>query len=691
MERCRNFCGAWLLALALASTAGGAVPGPAAAAARLEERLARALQAGPPPEGIAIGIALQGDDLPPAGAGRRAGIAARQQRALDALPAGSFRIKHRYQSLSGFAGWAQPAAIEALLAHPEVGFVYLDGTVRAALAQGAPLVGASAVHSQGYTGAGVRVAVLDTGIDTDHPDLADDLAAQQCFCDDDPSPNRGCCPDGKATSTSAEDDEGHGTSVAGIITSSRPAGPGVAPDAEIVAVKVLSSSRSGRFSDIAAGLDWVLTHRAALGIRVVNLSIGDGVQHADPAVSPCSGTNTANAIASLYDAGVSVFVASGNSGFDAGVEFPACVAQAISVGGVYDAAVGKVAWCAPSGCPAIVCTDTSTAADQFVCHTNSGPLLDILAPDWQTDTTALGGGTTAFGGTSAASPYAAAEAALLLQADAGLTPAQIRTLMKTHGPAVVNPDNGLSFTRTDVAAALAAILPAPICGNGVVEVGEQCDDGNTSAGDCCGATCSFEALGSPCEDGNACTQGDTCNGSGACLAGAPLVCDDGLFCNGLETCSPAAGCVAGTPPAQDDGIACTVDHCDEDTDAVLHVPDDALCDDGLFCNGAETCNAATGCVAGTPPALGDGIACTVDACDEASDAVVHVPDDALCDDANPCTAESCDAGTGCVFTPVPGCGEPVPASSRGSRLALLLILAALGARLASRRRPPGPR
>jgi cysteine-rich repeat protein len=625
---------AWLLAVAFASAAGGAPPVSLPASPRLEPRLARALQETLPKEGIAIGVALRDDDLPPPGPERSALIAARQQRALGALPGGNFLLKYRYASLSGFAGWAQPAAIDALLAHGEVAFVYLDGEVHATLAQGAGLIGATSAQAQGVTGAGVRVAVLDTGIDTDHPHLADDLAAQQCFCDNHPSPMIACCPGGQATSTSAEDDEGHGTSVAGIITSSRPAGRGVAPDAEIVAVKVLGSNGSGSFSDIAAGLDWVLTNRVALGIRVVNLSIGDGSEHNDPNASPCSGTNTANAIASLSGAGVSVFAASGNAGFDNGIEFPACVAQAISVGGVYDAALGSVSWCGNASCSTLLCTDNPTAADHFVCHSNSDELLDILAPDWRTDTAALGGGTQAFGGTSAASPFGAAEAALLLEADASLTPAQVRTLLKTHGPAVVNPDNGLSFTRSDVGAAVAAILS--VCGNGAVEGGEQCDDGNTAAGDCCSATCSFESAGSPCQDGDACTQGDACDGSGGCAAGAPISCDDGAFCNGAEACNPASGCAAGTPPATDDGVACT--------------------DDG---------------------------------CDELADAVVHAPSDALCDDGNPCTAELCDANLGCTSAPVPGCGAAVPSSSGGSRLALALLLATLGAvsaQRASRRR-----
>jgi cysteine-rich repeat protein len=575
--------------------------------------------------GIAVGVALRSDDLPPPGAARRPAIQARQQRALDALPAGSFRLKRRYTSVSGFAGWAQRAAIEALLDHPETRFVYLDGTVHATLAEGAGLIGANTAHAFGVTGSGVRVAVLDTGIDTDHPDLSDDLAAQQCFCDDHPSPRFGCCPSGGQTEANAEDDDGHGTSVSGIITSSRAAGPGVAPDAEIVAVKVLDSGGNGSFSDIAAGLDWVLTNHAALGIRIVNTSLGDGGEYNNPSASPCTGTNTATAIESLHAAGVTVFVSSGNDAHDDGISFPACVAEAISVGGVYDAALSGVSWCGNATCTVILCTDNPTAADVFVCHSNSDELLDILAPDWKTDTAALGGGTTAIGGTSASSPYAAAEAALLLQVDGSLTPEQIRTLMKANGPAVVNPDNGLSFTRSDVAAALLVISPGT-CGNDVVEFGEECDDGNTADGDCCSATCAFEVSGSSCQDGDACTVSDTCDGSGGCNPGAPRVCDD-----------------------------------------------------GAFCNGAETCDAGSGCLDGPDPVLDDAIACTDDSCDEVGDVVVHAPNDVLCDDSNACTADACDVFEGCSHTPIAACTVTgVPTSTGWGQALIVLMLVAAG-------------
>ena len=78
-------------------------------------------------------------------------------------------------------------------------------------------------------------------------------------------------------------------------------------------------------------------------------------------------------------------------------------------------------------------------------------------------------------------------------------------------------------------------------------------------------------------------------------------CDDGLFCNGAEICTAGVGCQPGTPPNCEDGIPCTDDTCNEATDSCDHTPIDSRCDDGLFCNGDEFCDAATGCKTGVAP------------------------------------------------------------------------------------------
>ncbi|MFQ5463025.1 MAG: multicopper oxidase family protein, partial [Phycisphaerae bacterium] len=125
-------------------------------------------------------------------------------------------------------------------------------------------------------------------------------------------------------------------------------------------------------------------------------------------------------------------------------------------------------------------------------------------------------------------------------------------------------------------------------------------------------------------------------------------CDDGQFCNGFETCSAANTCVPGTPTNCEDLYACTVDYCDPlalgGAGACVHAPDSSLCDNGVFCDGREPCSFLFGCVAGdTPcdPAL---------TCDETLGACTGCTSDTQCDNGDPCTADTCDAG---VCTSVP--------------------------------------
>lgn len=121
--------------------------------------------------------------------------------------------------------------------------------------------------------------------------------------------------------------------------------------------------------------------------------------------------------------------------------------------------------------------------------------------------------------------------------------------------------------------------------------------------------------GATCNDDDSCTGLDSCV-AGACTGGTPVACDDGAFCNGQETCDPFLGCVAGAAPSVGDGVACTVDACDEETDTITHFPNGDLCNDNLFCNGEEICDASVGCVDGEAPAIEDGDPCTVGTCSE---------------------------------------------------------------------------
>ena len=110
----------------------------------------------------------------------------------------------------------------------------------------------------------------------------------------------------------------------------------------------------------------------------------------------------------------------------------------------------------------------------------------------------------------------------------------------------------------------------------------------------------------------------------------------------------SVGCKDGPDPNLSDGIACTVDSCDEANDRAVHTPNDSTCDNGMFCDGQETCDATTGCLPGTAPNLNDGVSCTDDSCDETNDKVVHTANDANCSDGKYCNGdETCDPANGC--------------------------------------------
>ena len=105
--------------------------------------------------------------------------------------------------------------------------------------------------------------------------------------------------------------------------------------------------------------------------------------------------------------------------------------------------------------------------DTIPCLANTGSLLDLLAPGAVTNTSQLGGGQAGEAGTSIASAYAAGQAALLIGVDSTLTPNQIKSLMTSNGPLILDLDNGLSFPRTDIEDALIA-LPEPSAPLGMI-------------------------------------------------------------------------------------------------------------------------------------------------------------------------------------------------------------------------------
>jgi subtilisin family serine protease len=380
---------------------------------------------------------------------RNAEVGAIQGNVLEGLRPGDFLLTHRWQSLNAFAGDVTSAGLRALADDPDVLMVDVDPPAYADLAESAALIRADQVRGAGTTGRGVVVAVLDTGVDTHHADIRDSLIAEECFCT---SPSgAGCCPNGSAQQSgpgAAEDDQGHGTNVTGIITSDGRVAPmGIAPDAQIVVVKVLDKTGAGTSTSILSGLDFVINQHPE--VKVVNLSLGLANLFPGSCDSAASFTTAfAAAVNTLRGRGAVFFASSGNNGSTSQIAVPACIGNAIAVGAVYKADAGTISF---------GCTDATTAADRIPCFSNSDSQVDVLAPGAPVTSAGIGGGVSTFVGTSQACPVAAGVAALMLSAHPGLSPDALEAALKNTGVTVIDPRNGLSFRRIDAKGAVDAV------------------------------------------------------------------------------------------------------------------------------------------------------------------------------------------------------------------------------------------
>ena len=340
---------------------------------------------------------------------------------------------------NGFHGSVNRDGFNRLVDHPYVKDIYLEGYTYVSLVESRQLINADDAENLGYTGAGQTACVIDSGIDYDHPDLGG------CF-------GAGCKVrmgwDYVNVDGDPDDDFGHGTHAAGIIASENNTYKGIAPDANLIALKVCNGSGACNNTLTIDALGYCYSLRDAYNISVVSISTGDLQEH----LGNCPEWAD-DEINYLYAVGIPVIVSSGNQGYTNGISYTACSPNAISVGAVYDDALGRQP--AVGNYPEAPCYDNDTQVDNVTCYTNRASNLDLLAPGQQMTTTDEGGGYITIGGTSAAAPIVSGAVLLLLQADPTLDVDEIKEILNDTGVPVTR--EGLTRPRIDIQAAINSL------------------------------------------------------------------------------------------------------------------------------------------------------------------------------------------------------------------------------------------
>ena len=349
-----------------------------------------------------------------------------------------FESTHRFRhALDGFAARLTAAEARALRADPEVALVAPDRPLRAArvpLAAGETVpTGVARIGAAGPAGvhapSAAAVAVLDTGIDLAHPDLVA-RAGPDCVGSGPP-----------------QDDDGHGTQVAGVIGARNDGNGvvGVAPGTEVYAVKVLDAAGYGTPAQIICGIDWMVAHGAALGIRVANMSFS-----VPRAPSTCGSDPLHLAVCRAVQAGFVFTAAAGNDGGDVAAAIPGSYPEVLTATAITDTD-GAPGGAGPAPCDrgAGEADDSAASFSNFatqpeeVAHT-------IAAPGVCIESTTRPGDAPVGTGTSFAAPHVAGVVGLCMGEPGRLgpcsdmTPAQVVEQIRADAAAQASAANGFA-------------------------------------------------------------------------------------------------------------------------------------------------------------------------------------------------------------------------------------------------------
>jgi len=298
------------------------------------------------------------------------------------------KIKYKYGIIDAVALSISSDLIEQISQLSFIKSVEYDAETRIVLAQSALQIKANRVWLEhGIEGKNIRIAVLDTGIDNEHQDLQN-VILEKDF-----------------TGEGTDDEHGHGTHVASIIAGSGKSSAGlykgIASKASLMDIKVLNKQGSGRLSDTIAGIEYAVINNA----DVISMSLG--------AIIPCNGLDATSLASDVaVKKGIVVVVAAGNSGPLPGtIGSPGCAREVITVGAV-------------------------DHLDKIAVFSSRGPTLDgrvkpdIVAPGVLITAAKSGGSYTIMSGTSMSTPMVSGVVALILSKNPGLSPEQIKNVLK---------------------------------------------------------------------------------------------------------------------------------------------------------------------------------------------------------------------------------------------------------------------
>jgi subtilisin family serine protease len=334
----------------------------------------------------------------------------------------------RFETIPYVSMVVTPSELERLIADGRVTTIQEDVPVPPTLVQSVPLIQADVTRAAGFTGRGVAVAVLDTGVDINHPTFGNRIKSEACFSSTVNSSfeSKSVCPKGVQSSTKTGSGKNckvsisgcnHGTHVASIAVGGGGGVRGVAPKANLIAIQVFSRFDDQNdcgsspapcvlsfTSDQIAGLERVFELRNTMKIASINMSLGGGqfFEHCDsdnPAFTAI--------VKKLRKNGIATVIAAGNNGFDGSISSPGCVSAAVAVG-------------------------STTKEDVVSSFSNHSELVDVMAPG-SFITAAVPGGTATLSGTSMAAPHIAGSFAVLKQSVPAADVKVIEKVIKATG------------------------------------------------------------------------------------------------------------------------------------------------------------------------------------------------------------------------------------------------------------------